>query len=76
MTNPTQTPISELTLAQVISLTQAGLISLKDGAPVYTGKADRELLKLVLPKPAVKVFLQKLPSSLPLLRDKMLSSSL
>ena len=41
MTNPTQTPISELTLAQVISLTQAGLISLKDGAPVYTGKADR-----------------------------------
>ena len=41
MTNPTQTPISELTLAQVISLTQAGLIGLKDGAPVYTGKADR-----------------------------------
>ncbi len=41
MTNPTQTPISELTLAQVISLTQSGLISLKDGAPVYTGKADR-----------------------------------
>ena len=41
MTNPTQTPISELTLAQVISLTQAGLIGLKDGAPVYTDKADR-----------------------------------
>ena len=41
MTNPSQTPISELTLAQVISLTQAGLIGLKDGAPVYTGKADR-----------------------------------
>lgn len=41
MTNPSQTPISELTLAQVISLTQAGLIGLKDGSPVYTGKADR-----------------------------------
>ena len=41
MTNPSQTPISELTLAQVISLTQAGLIGLKDGAPVYTQKADR-----------------------------------
>ena len=41
MTNPTQTPISELTLAQVISLTQAGLIGLKDGSPVYTDKADR-----------------------------------
>ena len=41
MTNNTQTPISELTLAQVISLTQAGLIGLKDGAPVYTDKADR-----------------------------------
>ena len=41
MTNPTQTPISELTLAQVVSLTQAGLIGLKDGAPVYTDKADR-----------------------------------
>ena len=41
MTNPTQTPISELTLAQVISLTQAGLIGLKDGSPVYTQKADK-----------------------------------
>jgi len=41
MTNPTQSPISELTLAQVISLTQAGLIGLKDGSPVYTEKADR-----------------------------------
>ena len=41
MTNPSQTPISELTLAQVISLTQAGLIGLQDGAPVYTDKADR-----------------------------------
>ena len=41
MTNQSQTPISELTLAQVISLTQAGLIGLKDGAPVYTDKADR-----------------------------------
>jgi len=41
MTNPTQTPISELTLAQVISLAQAGLIGLKDGSPVYTDKADR-----------------------------------
>ena len=41
MTNPTQTPISELTLAQVISLTQAGLICLKDGSPVYTSKADK-----------------------------------
>ena len=42
MTNPSQTPISELTLAQVISLTQAGLIGLKDGSPVYTQKADRD----------------------------------
>jgi len=41
MTNPTQTPISELTLAQVISLTQAGHIGLKDGSPVYTSKADK-----------------------------------
>lgn len=41
MTNNTQTPISELTLAQVISLTQAGLIGLQDGVPVYTEKADR-----------------------------------
>ena len=41
MTNPTQTPISELTLAQVISLTQSGLISLKDGTPVYTSKAAK-----------------------------------
>ena len=41
MTNPSQTPISELTLAQVISLTQAGLIGLKDGSPVYTSKADK-----------------------------------
>jgi len=41
MTNTTQTPISELTLAQVISLTQAGLIGLQDGVPVYTDKADR-----------------------------------
>jgi len=41
MTNPTQTPISELTLAQVISLTQAGLIGLKDGSPVYTSKAAK-----------------------------------
>lgn len=41
MTTTTQTPISELTLAQVISLTQAGLIGLKDGVPVYTQKADR-----------------------------------
>ena len=41
MTTTTQTPISELTLAQVISLTQAGLIGLKDGEPVYTDKADR-----------------------------------
>ena len=41
MTNPSQTPISELTLAQVISLTQAGLIGLKDGSPVYTQKADK-----------------------------------
>jgi hypothetical protein len=39
-TNP-KTPIADLTLAQVISLTQAGLIGLKDGAPVYTDKADR-----------------------------------
>ena len=41
MTNQSQTPISELTLAQVISLTQAGLIGLKDGSPVYTSKADK-----------------------------------
>jgi len=41
MTNPTQTPISELTLAQVISLTQDGHIGLKDGSPVYTSKADK-----------------------------------
>ena len=41
MTTTTQTPISELTLAQVISLTQAGLIGLQDGVPVYTDKADR-----------------------------------
>ena len=36
-----KTPIADLTLAEVISLTQAGLIGLKDGAPVYTDKADR-----------------------------------
>ena len=41
MTNQSQTPISELTLAQVISLTQAGLIGLKDGTPVYTSKAAK-----------------------------------
>ena len=41
MTNPTQTPISDLSIAQVISLTQAGLIGLKDGSPVYTSKADK-----------------------------------
>ena len=41
MTNTTQTPISELTLAEVITLTQAGLIGLKDGKPAYTQKADR-----------------------------------
>ena len=41
MATTTKTPISELTLAEVISLTQAGLIGLKDGAPVYTDKADR-----------------------------------
>ena len=41
MTTTTKTPISELTLAQVISLTQAGLIGLKDGEAVYTDKADR-----------------------------------
>jgi len=41
MTTTTKTPISELTLAQVISLTQAGLIGLQDGVPVYTDKADR-----------------------------------
>ena len=41
MTNPTQTPIADLSLADVISLTQAGLISLKDGSPVYTSKADK-----------------------------------
>ena len=36
-----KTPITDLTLAQVISLTQAGLIGLQDGVPVYTQKADR-----------------------------------
>ena len=41
MATSTKTPISELTLAEVITLTQAGLIGLKDGAPVYTEKADR-----------------------------------
>ena len=41
MTTTTKTPIADLTLAQVISLTQAGLISLKDGEAVYTEKADR-----------------------------------
>ena len=41
MTTTTKTPIADLTLAEVISLTQAGLIGLKDGAPVYTDKADR-----------------------------------
>ena len=41
MATTTKTPIADLTLAQVISLTQAGLIGLKDGAPVYTEKADR-----------------------------------
>ena len=41
MATTTKTPITDLTLAQVISLTQAGLIGLKDGAPVYTDKADR-----------------------------------
>ena len=41
MATTTKTPITDLTLAQVISLTQAGLIGLKDGAPVYTEKADR-----------------------------------
>ena len=41
MDTTTKTPITDLTLAQVISLTQAGLIGLKDGAPVYTEKADR-----------------------------------
>ena len=41
MATTTKTPITDLTLAEVISLTQAGLIGLKDGAPVYTEKADR-----------------------------------
>jgi len=41
MTNTTQTPISELTLAEVITLTQAGLIGLQDGVPVYTDKAEK-----------------------------------
>ena len=41
MATTTKTPITDLTLAQVISLTQAGLIGLKDGEPVYTEKADR-----------------------------------
>jgi len=41
MTNTTQTPISELTLAEVITLTQAGLIGLQDGVPVYTDKAGK-----------------------------------
>ena len=41
MATTTKTPITDLTLAQVISLTQAGLIGLKDGSPVYTEKADR-----------------------------------
>jgi hypothetical protein len=41
MATTTKTPITDLTLAEVISLTQAGLIGLKDGAPVYTDKADR-----------------------------------
>ena len=41
MTTTTKTPITDLTLAEVISLTQAGLIGLQDGVPVYTDKADR-----------------------------------
>jgi hypothetical protein len=41
MATSTKTPITDLTLAEVISLTQAGLIGLKDGSPVYTDKADR-----------------------------------
>ena len=41
MATTTKTPITDLTLAEVISLTQAGLIGLKDGAPAYTDKADR-----------------------------------
>ena len=41
MDTTTKTPIADLTLAQVISLTQAGLIGLKDGEAVYTEKADR-----------------------------------
>ena len=41
MATTTKTPITDLTLAEVISLTQAGLIGLKDGSPVYTEKADR-----------------------------------
>ncbi len=55
MATTTKTPIADLTLAEVISLTQAGLIGLKDGSPVYTEKLI-ELQKLVQPKPAVKVF--------------------
>ena len=41
MATTTKTPIADLTLAEVITLTQAGLIGLKDGSPVYTEKADR-----------------------------------
>ena len=41
MATTTKTPITDLTLAEVISLTQAGLIGLQDGVPVYTDKADR-----------------------------------
>ena len=41
MATTTKTPITDLTLAEVISLTQAGLIGLKDGEAVYTEKADR-----------------------------------
>ena len=41
MDTTTKTPIADLTLSQVISLTQAGLIGLKDGEAVYTEKADR-----------------------------------
>ena len=41
MTTTTKTPITDLTLAEVITLTQAGLIGLKNGSPVYTEKADR-----------------------------------
>ena len=43
MATTTKTPITDLTLAEVISLTQAGLIGLKDGSPVYTEKADRAI---------------------------------